>query len=96
MRMQSVETNLLRIFGLTSNAVHSSSEHSLTNMCFFLGKRKCHHRVSTCTISLCVSTKFVTIIRMECLKEIQQFLKIETPQHLKAIAVTNVLSMLPK
>lgn len=30
---------------------------------------------------------------MECLKEIQQFLTIDTPQHLKAIAVTNVLSM---
>lgn len=30
---------------------------------------------------------------MECLKEIQPFLSIDTPQHLKAIAVTNVLSM---
>lgn len=31
---------------------------------------------------------------MEFLKEIQQFLNIDTPQHLKAIAVTNVLSKL--
>lgn len=31
---------------------------------------------------------------MECLKEIQRFLCIDTPQHLKAIAVTNVLSKL--
>lgn len=29
---------------------------------------------------------------MEFLKEIQQFLRTDTPQHLKAIAVTNVLS----
>lgn len=33
---------------------------------------------------------------MDCLKEIQQFLTIKTPQHLKAIAITNVLSMLFK
>lgn len=31
-------------------------------------------------------------IRMDCLKEIQQFLTPDTPQHLKSIAVTNVLS----
>lgn len=33
---------------------------------------------------------------MDCLKEIQQFLATDTPQHLKAIAVTNVLSTLIK
>lgn len=31
---------------------------------------------------------------MESLKEIQQFLDVETPQHLKSIAVTYVLSEL--
>lgn len=33
---------------------------------------------------------------MESLKEIQQFLSLETPQHLKSIAVTYVLSKKPK